>query len=148
MTHAGEEFTLEAVGLLDFPIAQFEFAVCAGEVAHVSLLQAAQFILYALAFSDIPDDGGDANPFFRLRGAEADLHGKPAAIASKGPELQAKPHGARCWMCVVRVPVTHMRRAKLQWDQHFDWLAQQFLAGIAEHHLSYAVEKDNAAGFI
>src|SRR5579859_4930059 len=66
VTHTGQELALQAIGSLDFTVAQLKLLIGRRELSREGLVQRLDFLFSLSPLSDIPNDGADAEPFFRL----------------------------------------------------------------------------------
>ncbi len=145
MTHAGQELAFQAIGPLHFTVAQLELLIGRRELSREGLVQRLDFLLGLLPLGDVPNDGADADAFFRLHRTQADLHRKARAVLALGVQIQAAAHGPGRGMRRIRGPVTLMPRAKVGWDQELHALSQQLGAAIAEHFFGDFVQQDDSS---
>ena len=128
MAHAGQEFALEPVGPLNFSIAPLQFLVGGGQLRGKLFLYRAHLVFDQLAIADVADDRRDAKTVFGFDRAQADLNGKLRAVLALPEKSQSSAHGTRGRVSRTGRDCLRAFRAALR-NQHFDRLADQFLAG-------------------
>src|SRR5579864_3871000 len=64
--------------------------------------------------------------------AQADFNRKKRAVFSLDLELQARPHGAHLWVLGVAGAIASMKGPFICRNQHFDGLADEFVACITK----------------
>src|SRR5205807_1255917 len=107
------------------------------------LEEAAEFLLGLLAFGDVADGAGHQGAFLCLEGAEADLHGKLAAILAQTIELEIGAHGANPWIAEIPTAVSRMASSKALRDQNLDLLPDQLGARVTKQLLGLRVDEDD-----
>src|SRR5579864_7290015 len=77
--------------------------------------------------------------------AQADFNRKKRAVFSLDLKLQARPHGAHSGIFSVACTITSVNRPLAFRNQHFDALADEFVACIAKYMLRGGVDKSDAS---
>jgi hypothetical protein len=140
------EFVADARHKLTFELIKaFGFPVPCLELGHVTFLQRADAMFGEFALGHVADDGGDVDAVLSLHRAEADFHGKFAAVFALGKEVEGEAHGARHSSICKGFAAAVVGGAVGGRDQQIDILAHEFFAGVAEHLLCGVIGDDDDA---
>ncbi len=105
-------------------------------------------LLHAPPLGHVPDHAGNEHAARRLDRAEADLHGKFAAVLAATQQVEPRPHRPQLGIRSVTVAMLQMLFPDALRQQHFDLVAQQLGAGVAEHVFGLAIDDGYAAALV
>src|SRR5689334_14052856 len=108
-----------------------ELSVSPGQFRGMASAQG--FDLFPLG--NIADGAGDHGAFGGLEGTQADLGGENAAVLAAPDKIQARMDWPSAGRAIINVALGRMLPARFFRQQYFDWLAEKFLARVAEELL-------------
>ena len=133
----------DVIEAADNPVEQFPSPVAlprggggTGEVGEVGAW---------LAVCHVPDYGHDEMPGRGRHRAEADPHRERARVLTQPDKPGPRSHLLGGWLLLIVDAGAEVRRAQLDGDQRFDWLADKFPATVAEHLPSSLVNQHEAS---
>src|SRR5690348_5313323 len=97
---------------------------------------------------NIADGAGDHGAFGSLEGTQADLGGEDAAVLAAPDKIQARMDWPSAGRAIINVALGRMLPARFFRQQYFDWLAEKFLARVAEELLRLRVGQGDFAELV
>ena len=109
------------------------------------VMGAAQFLLDALAIADVANGAEHERSTFNRDRAQADFNRELRAVATMATKIETCSHPANFGRFRKGCAVLLVMRARSRRNQHFDFLANEFVAGVAEHGFGLGIDLNDGA---